>query len=411
MKKLGPIIFSILIVMALGIGVILVNQSQETRRGAFFAGSSMLLQPTEKIIRNVGEDVPVHLYVDSKTDAKVDAVRAVVCYDNNIGIEEAQIDDRVVVETASGFQSNIVLGLVKEYNGKKCVNLTVASTSGAENLKSGMIKVAVINFLALTPGEGNITIDKARSQVTGDNPGDIDKNISIDAVAGTSYMILAEGQVVPTNTPGDTQPTSVPTAVPTEDPNATGPVLNFKVAFKHTVADGSCNQNWPLQLTVLGNGVTKVYSDVRLTRDTSVTDKLAYTGSKVLADFPYSQDLAVFIKGPMQLQTKYGVSGQTAFYNQAGGQIDLTDNKDTSPMMDFTGYPLLGGDVVGNGTETQDGMINGLDFSYIKKKAATGARAESGSFHRGDLNGDCIINVNDVAIFTQSLKEKLDQLY
>ena len=60
------IVFALLMIGALVGGLFLVRQKQETRRGAYFAGTKMLIMP-EKISGNVGgELLPSCLWIPRK---------------------------------------------------------------------------------------------------------------------------------------------------------------------------------------------------------------------------------------------------------------------------------------------------------------------------------------------------------
>jgi hypothetical protein len=123
-----------------------------------------------------------------------------------------------------------------------------------------------------------------------------------------------------------------------------------------------------------------------------------------LNDEMESDDLAVFIKGPKHLQLKYGMDKQTSYYNDLYGKLkafNLGDNEDK--VYDFTGYPVLAGDIA-NGK--QDGLINALDFSYVKKQMSSIKPDE-----KVDLDGNCKILSGDFGLVLKTLKEKEDQNY
>ena len=118
--------------------------------------------------------------------------------------------------------------------------------------------------------------------------------------------------------------------------------------------------------------------------------------------------MAVFIKGPRHLQVKYGVSGQDYFYNQQGGAVKVTSSGMTTPINDFTKYSLLAGDVAGQNGEGQDGVVDGLDFSYVK--AEVNKRTE-GDQQVADLNGNCKLESQDLTLLMLAMKDKQEQLY
>lgn len=196
-------------------------------------------------------------------------------------------------------------------------------------------------------------------------------------------------------------------------PVGESPILNYKVAFggvNPTAAQ--CMVDWPLQFIVLAAGESKVYSNVIAPTKTVVGNKLQFSGSLILTGFTKTSGIAVFIKGPKHLQVKYGINNQTGPYNQAGGEITLTTVYATSPIYDFVGYPITPGDVVGNGPdEPQNGWINGADFAYVKSKSLIHETIATGGYLKGDLDGNCQVNSNDVNLLKISLQEKQGQLY
>ncbi|MBP6989586.1 hypothetical protein KBB48_02330, partial [Candidatus Shapirobacteria bacterium] len=120
---------------------------------------------------------------------------------------------------------------------------------------------------------------------------------------------------------------------------------------------------------------------------------------------------AVFFKGPKHLQMKYARQNQSTSYDKAGGELTLTTSAATSPEYDFTAYPMLPGDIVGNSPEeAPNGIINGVDFSYLKNRPSHESVAEGG-YLKGDLDGNCQINTNDVNILKLSLETKQGELY
>lgn len=282
----------------------------------------------------------------------------------------------------------------------KCVDLTIGSNAKSVGLKNNG-EFAIVHLKAKALGSGKVKILKDYTQVSGDNI--TDPSIQVDSVSDLAYTITAGTTITPT---GIVTPTIVP---------GTGPVLNFKVAFNLSYPTATC-ANWKVQVKVNGkDGSSKTYDDVSLTNTGSANPKngyTIYTGSVRLVDFTQTSDLAVFIRGPKHLTTKYGMDNQTSFYNQLNGQIGgLTDDSSTSPTFDFSNYPLLAGDVVGAtvSDKVQNGVINGIDFSYVK--AQTTLRVTGGGDLLADLNGDCSLGSVDTGVLTQSLIDKQEQTY
>lgn len=386
------IVFTILLLVALAMGVVLVQQTQELRKGAYFAETTILLQPTE-IQKNVGEDFGVQVWVNTGGDAKVDGLQTDLCYKSSL-ITPRNSGGVVAVEPNSeaGF-SSVELALVIGETDDKCFRIGVRSSADAEQLKSGMVKVATVYFTSVSQGAGEINMRLDKAKVSGDNPDGSDKYMKVNSVAGMSYSIVGGGG---SDTP---QPTS-----PATDADMW---INYRVAFAGVKPDRQCATGWQTKLTALSGQIRKEYTSVPLTRTTDVNDKgeAVYEGSFHAPGFSQANGVALFFKGPKHLQVKYGKSGQTAVYNQAGGEISLTNVASTSPVLDFSEYPILAGDVNG------DGMINGIDFTTIKPKAADFVEIASGGYLAEDLDGSCQVNNNDIILLVRSLNEKQDQVY
>jgi hypothetical protein len=207
------------------------------------------------------------------------------------------------------------------------------------------------------------------------------------------------------------------TPTPTSIPDGTSYKLNYKMSFGGVLAIyAKCLVEWPFKITVMSNGVTKTFTDVLPQNQSILNNKLIFSGTLALDGFNYSSNVAVFASGPKHLQVKYGQDLQTSSYNQAGGILTLT--KTDSPVYDFSGYPIVPGDVVSNTSQDkQDGVINGVDYAYVKSKAniheevPDNKKGEVEGYLRGDLNGDCQVNSGDVTVMKSSLQERQGQLY
>jgi len=205
--------------------------------------------------------------------------------------------------------------------------------------------------------------------------------------------------------------TKCPDITPTVSPGQDS-VLNYKIAFGGVNPNSAqCVVNWPLQFIVLGGGESMVYTDIVPEIKTVVGNRLVFSGSLVLTGFSKTSDVAVFISGPKHLQVKYGKNNQSDAYNQAGGELVLTADVSTSPVYDFSNYPIIPGDVVGVNSDFSDGWINGVDFAYVKTKSLVHETVAEGGYLKGDLDGNCQVNSNDVNLLKISLQDKQGQLY
>lgn len=388
MKK-TTILITILLVVAMVGALALVSQKQETRRGAAFANTTLSVLPNEKITKAVGDDLTAQVWFQTDGDAKVDGVQALVCYGDELTISET---DGAVANTEAGFDSDPIIKIKEETDNdnQHCVTVVATSKKSASSLTT-TAKALTLTFSAVKAGSGNITINKEKSMVTGDNTASAtDKIITITSVAGTTYEITGE------TVTGDE------------------PILNYEVSFGYVKAvSGKCVVNWPMQIIVLSNGESKVYTGIKAINPTVSGDQIIYKGSLPLVGFSHLNNVAVFIKGPKHLQMKYAIQNQSGPYDKAGGELVLTKDAATSTVYNFSAYPMIPGDVVGPNSETPDGWIDGVDFAFVKNKVQTEHKepVADGTYLKADLDGDCQYNTNDVNVLQISLQTKQGQLY
>lgn len=184
------------------------------------------------------------------------------------------------------------------------------------------------------------------------------------------------------------------------------PVLNAIVAYSGVQNGAKCAKDWPVSVTVrAADGTNKTYTGVVPALQSNTTGLQKYKISLSLTDFNFLENVAAFIKGAKHLQVKYGEDNQTAVYNKAGGTLVLTKDTSTSKVYDFSGYPLLAGDV------NQDGVVNGQDFSAVKTASMTRKQVADGGYMVEDLNGNCLMESQDVTLLMLALNEKQGQLY
>lgn len=448
MKKVNyfSILLPLLLIVALVVSLVLVERNQEMRKGAYFAGTKILVTPNSFDTR-VGEDVLVPVFVETDlvtggaegVRAKVDFVKVKMCYGSRLAIEEASARDKIDINKEA-FDTLLNVKVEQPQilveGAENCLTFDVKAERPTEELKSGMVRVATVKLSAKVEGEGKISILAEKSLVSGSNPniGSQDMSMKIGEVTGATYTVGTASSTgcasnneckwcgtVCTRDLGQNCIMVAPPAnkecrcmeggcqaVDTTVPQGETPVLNFKISFQGVTASSKCAVNWPLQITVLAGGVNKVYPNVVAIRDVNITDKAVYIGTVSLAGFTHKKDIAVFFKGPKHIQTKYGVDNQKAFYNIAGGQIDLSD---PMKVYDFSNYPLLAGDVTGDVKEVQDGVIDGRDFSYIKAEVEKRTEVAEGSNMLADINGNCKLESQDITFMMLSLKDKQEQLY
>lgn len=407
-NKLG-IITILVLTIALAAGLVLMNRNQDTRKSAHFAEAKMYIVPSEFEVK-VGEEKTLHLFVDSgdiigasSTDqkAKVQNVQTKICFSDSLEIS-GEAKDSVNYVASSGFEQVALANTSKADNGDNCLSLAIVADS-FDKLKSGAgIDVATIKVKAVKVGEGTIAIDQSKSVISGENSADaLDKYIKVGSVDGANFKVNGTtGRITPTREPV----------------SGKWPVLKFKMAFRDMEEGAKCGTNLSkgISIVALGpDGSKKEYNDIAVTRTSATNSKgsAIYEGSVELKDFSHTQNIAVFLKGPRDLQWKYGEDQQKEFYNKAGGVLSgLTNGSDTK-VFDFSEYPLIPGDVTGDVDGVQDGKIDGRDYAYVKAAAAERKTVDAGEFLATDFDGDCVTISRDVNALLISIREKQEQLY
>jgi len=350
--------------------MILVVLSLNKSVGAYQGNVSGYLTPATRTVM-VGEVFNSKIFVNSGTN-KISVVNL------KLNVDSSKLKVKSVVAN-SGVFGNVFL---QEVSGN-IVNIYIASLKNSAELPSGQIEVGTVVFEGVA--NGNVEVGLVEGwEVTGPSTtGDYSYNLNWQKGVYT-----------------------VGSAITGQDL-----VLNYKVALANVNANGAKCLNTPsLKISVVGNGQSKTYEGVMPQSREIVGNKLVFGGSLNLTGFNESGGVAVFVSGPKQLQMKYGKNNQTAVYGKAGGELALTKSIDR--VYDFSAYPMLGGDVVANDSQDgQDGVINGVDFAYIKSRSLIHETVNEGGYLQGDLDGNCQVNSNDVNILKMSLREKQGELY
>lgn len=235
-----------------------------------------------------------------------------------------------------------------------------------------------------------------KNPVTGCNPG------AIKYVADSSCPPISDTVLATLGSSGNNDACKT-TAMNT-------PVV-IKMAFAGVKKDnGQCATNWSVTTKVLNSSGVNVLDNTFNavpTQTTSVNSskEIIYDYNVTVSNVPTTgaSNLALFLTGPKHISIKYGENNQKAWYSTLAGSLGLT--RETTNSYDFSEYPLLAGDVNG------DGKIDGRDYSYIKGKAGVLTSGSAGTSVDGDINGDCQVNSGDIALIKKSLKEVNGQTY
>jgi len=414
-NKLG-IITILILTVALVAGLVLVRRNQDARKSAYFAQSRVYLMPTE-FEMNVGEEKMVHLYVDTGSIvggdgelARIQSIQTQICFSDKIAVavenSRDNLENAISYNAENGFEDVALARLETTDEGRNCLNLAIVSDS-FDNLKSGVVDVGSIKFKGVVEGGGTISITQDKTTVSGENVNDsLDKEIKVETVEGVSFQIKT----------GGVEPTITVEPTVTEAPTGNWPVLNFKVAFRDIKAEAKCglgDQNKVSIIALAANGTKKAYENVAVIKtDEKNSDGMGiYQGRIELRDFNYMDNVAIFVKGPRDLQWKYGKNNQDGFYDKAGGELTGLTKDENSPVKDFSEFPLIPGDISGATEGVQDGQIDGRDFSLVKARGAPGVKADDGTFVLTDLDGDCMTISLDYIHLLNSIKEKQEQIY
>jgi len=117
----------------------------------------------------------------------------------------------------------------------------------------------------------------------------------------------------------------------------------------------------------------------------------------------------VKVKGPFHSKRRFCVNGQTGKVNNDTAVCNI--NLKSGVTFDFTKYAYIsGGESVYGllaGDVNRDGVINSLDFSYVKNRLNASADVSCG--REGDLNADGVVNNLDTGLIKVALSSKDDE--
>ena len=428
MKKINyKIVLGILLLVALFGSLFLVQQKQDTRKGATSSNNYLRLyldsvSATKTISLNNTFTVPISSDV---TSDGVDAMEATFCYDP---VQVRLNNTSNVAANITSLSSGTEIILAREVpllNGKKCVFVTLTNKSA----KIG-IQAALINFKAIGSGSGAIEIDRQRSMlVVGPNTAMINSvgNLNYTISGATTctdgakqcyntanYQTCTNGNWGTATNCGAGEHCSGGTCVSTSG----SAELIIRVAFAGVkLNDSKCAVDWPIKMKVALSSSFSV-SDVVVPKKTSdVNSKgyVIYQIDKYINDVSPGGDngVSIFLTGPKHISIKYGQNEQSSWFNEYTGKLRVQAvGAGSFNLYDFSEFPLIAGDLTGDIVGTPDGKIDGRDFSYLKEKANDLLpAATAGANVVGDIDGNCQANAGDIRLFKELLKEVNGQTY
>ena len=334
----------------------------------------------------------------------------------------------------SGGGNNVTNTPVCKDKGGVCATFTTALSNGA-SCKVGSITGIVVTGLckgdkktvccvARAPGINYPTATPTRpasnptSKPPVNNP-DPTSRPPVPTSKPTTAPTAGPTSAAPTTAP-TAGPTTGPTAGPTTGPTAgpttseSAPKISFKFSLrgvKPSYKDGGEDYNCfddleNLKIDVV-NSPTNTYQSGLVASFDVVPGETNVNGDQVFKVTSLSLDskfasVGTFnylkVKGPFHLKRRMCLDGQAAKLSETTTcNINLVSNT----VYDFSDYTLLAGDV------NADGVINSIDYSYVKTRL--GADAEISCGREGDLNMDGVVNALDTNLIKESLSSRDDE--
>jgi hypothetical protein len=209
-----------------------------------------------------------------------------------------------------------------------------------------------------------------------------------------------------------TVPTIRPTVAPTVVPTAViVPKISFKFAFAGVKPGAACISSLGKLGVEVGNLPTNGYQNGLTTGFSAVANAVDTDGNQVFEVNGLSLDAAKFanvnnnnyvkIKGLLNLKRRMCLDGQSTKLNSDTTICNIDLTRTDGYVYDFSKYMLLAGDVNG------DGVINSIDFSYVKTRLSAGSDVSCG--REGDLNADGVVNNLDVGLVKIALSSRDDE--
>lgn len=254
---------------------------------------------------------------------------------------------------------------------------------------------------------GGTGADKGCFFASDDLPADLGTYTLIPKLAAsTKYFFRVANRNATTGTVMDAiiEFTTGSEAVGNIDVGGTG-MFQFKTTFAGVTAGAQCANDWKGQIMLRwGDNQSKIFSNVPFVKTDETTDGLMVFKAEVpMTEVGAKDGLAVFVKGPRSIQTKFGKDHQDFFYNQPGGELSWAEGA----VFDFSKYPNLAGDVSGLDNKP-DGKVDAIDFSSIKSEVV---KRSEGDGMIADLNGNCKLESQDLSLLMMAMKDKQEQLY
>ncbi len=241
LKKMGRVLFVLVLFGALAAGLVLVRKNQETRRGAFFSTGTVIMNSSVTNL-TVNQEVLMDLKVDVG-DKKLVAIDVRVNFDKD-KVQVLEVTPDYGNSSSFIFRSSgdIFANTFINAEGKLMLSGAVPNSLPETDLPTGVVNLGKVKFKAINGGSAMVSLNTTDSMGVASTTG-ADPSIQL-ASAGIVYLVSGGGPAptstpapssvpptptptyggVPTATPTVVVPTATPTAaVPTSTPTATYP--------------------------------------------------------------------------------------------------------------------------------------------------------------------------------------------
>lgn len=184
-----------ILLLTLVVVVYLVGKKQETRKGAFFSGVKVSIQP-EMVTAGLGGEMPVQLWLESdkvggaEDLAKVSSMDVTLCFGSEVSLDGENLDQSIELN-GEAFKTLILRSLTRKGANESCLKLVALNTETADKLKSGLFRAATIKFKTVRKGTGKIEVPSDRVFIAGYNPaeGAVDSSMAVGEAKGATYTI------------------------------------------------------------------------------------------------------------------------------------------------------------------------------------------------------------------------------
>jgi len=368
----------------------LISQRQEIRKKATGAGKvKVALEPTGRVRR--GETITINITLEATEQVQI-----------GVGGVDLEFNPNFFNIPESSLSCNNSLLSIKDIGSITTNKISLTChKSPPLSLDAGK-KVTFGTFQAkvLDTASGQTEIRFLRTEVA-------DLNLTDVSDQGTPGIYTIEEENTPTSSP-ITSPTTTPTPptentlTPTTTSTPTTPTLT--PAPTPTPIPGEVKVKFKVKFYGVDSKKPDQIVKVKIGREETIIQKLEQVNLSANNQGIYeSQMIALssavipetnyylLIKGPKHLQVRFCQnSGQT--HPCSKGKITFNSGENT---LDFTGYPLPGGDL-----PPQDGVINALDAVVLINCLGENS---STCTNKADLNFDGIVNAIDINIMNNAI--------